>query len=137
MYLIGAPHRHKADAQQLLETLLSERARLVTDAEVLQEIMRRYAAIDRLDAVQPAFAALLGIIDELLQIDLATIERAKEILLGSRRLSARACLHLAVMQIHGIETILTFDTRGLMDSRGSSGCPERTHARSDSPRPMA
>lgn len=95
MYLIGAPHRHKADAQRLLEKLLSERMRLVTDAEVLQEIMRRYAAIDRLDAVQPAFEALLGLIDEVLPVDLATVERAKEILLGTRRLSARDCLHQA------------------------------------------
>jgi predicted nucleic acid-binding protein len=110
MYLIGAPHRHKADAQRLLEKLLSERSRLVTDAEVLQEIMHRYAAIERLDAIQPAFETLLGIIDEVLPIDLATVERAKEILLGSRRLSARDCLHLAVMERHGIESILTFDS---------------------------
>jgi predicted nucleic acid-binding protein len=109
MYLIGAPHRHKADAQRLLEKLLSERIRLVTDAQVLQEIMHRYAAIDRLDAIQPAFEALLGVVDEVLQIDLATVERAKEILLGSRRLSARDCLHIAAMERHGIETILTFD----------------------------
>jgi len=109
MYLIGAPHRHKTDAQRLLEKLLSERIRLVTDAEVLQEIMHRYAAIDRLDAIQPAFETLLGVIDEVLPVDLATVERAKEVLLGSRRLSARDCLHLAVMERHGIETILTFD----------------------------
>jgi uncharacterized protein len=110
MYLIGAPHRHKADAQRLLEKLLSERSRLVTDAEVLQEIMHRYAAIERLDAIQPAFETLLGIIDEVLPIDLATVERAKDILLGSRRLSARDCLHLALMERHGIESILTFDS---------------------------
>ena len=35
MYLVGAPHPHKVDAQRLLENLLSERVRLVTDAEVL------------------------------------------------------------------------------------------------------
>lgn len=110
MYLIGAPHPHKADAQQLLEKLLSERIRLVTDAEVLQELMHRYSAIARLDAIQPAFETLLGIIDEVLPIDLATVERAKEILLGSQRLSARDCLHLAVMERHGIESILSFDS---------------------------
>jgi hypothetical protein len=36
MYLVGAPHRRKAGGQQLLEKLISERERLVTDAEVLQ-----------------------------------------------------------------------------------------------------
>jgi predicted nucleic acid-binding protein len=39
MYLIGAGHRHKTDAQRALERLISERERLVTDAEVLQEIL--------------------------------------------------------------------------------------------------
>src|SRR5438445_6914042 len=34
MYLIGAPHPHKSDAQRLLEKLVSDRQRLVTDAEV-------------------------------------------------------------------------------------------------------
>lgn len=41
VYLVGAPHPHKADAQRLLERSIAERARLVTDAEVLQEILHR------------------------------------------------------------------------------------------------
>jgi uncharacterized protein len=41
MYLVGAPHRHKTDAQRLLEKLISERERPVTDVEVLQEILHR------------------------------------------------------------------------------------------------
>jgi uncharacterized protein len=46
MYLIGSPHPHKTDAQRLLETLIAKRESLVTDAEVLQEILHRYVAID-------------------------------------------------------------------------------------------
>ncbi len=53
MYLIGASHPHKTDAQRLLEKLVSNRERLVTDAEVFQEILHRYVAIDRPDAIQP------------------------------------------------------------------------------------
>ena len=34
MYLIGAAHAHKVDAQRALERLLSDRERLVSDAEV-------------------------------------------------------------------------------------------------------
>jgi predicted nucleic acid-binding protein len=40
MYLVGAPHVHNTDAQRLLERLVADRQRLVTDAEVLQEIDR-------------------------------------------------------------------------------------------------
>jgi hypothetical protein len=110
MYLIGAAHPHKADAQRVLERLVSARERLVSDAEVFQEILHRYIAIDRRDAIQPAFDVLLKLVDEVLPIDQAAVERAKDIVMGSRRLSARDALHVAVMEEHGIERILSFDT---------------------------
>jgi predicted nucleic acid-binding protein len=110
MYLVGAPHPRKTDAQRLLEKLVSDRQRLVTDAEVLQEILHRYVAIDRRDAIQPAFDALLGVVDQVLAVDLAVAERAKQIVLGYRQLSARDAVHLAVMEQHGIDQILTFDS---------------------------
>ncbi|MFZ1917370.1 MAG: type II toxin-antitoxin system VapC family toxin [Terriglobales bacterium] len=110
MYLVGAPHPHRSDAQRWLEKLVSERQRLVTDAEVLQEILHRYAAINRRDAIQPAFDALLGFVDEVLPVNQATALRAKEIVLAYRRLSARDAVHLAVMELHGIDHILTFDS---------------------------
>lgn len=110
MYLVGAAHPHKSDAQRLLEKLVSERQRLVTDAEVLQEILHRYVAINRRDAIQPAFDALLGIVDQVLDVNLAAAQRAREIVLGHRRLSARDAIHLAVMEQHRIERILSFDT---------------------------
>jgi predicted nucleic acid-binding protein len=109
MYLVGAPHPHKADAQRLLEKLISDRQRLVTDAEVLQEILHRYVAINRREAIQPAFDALLGIADQVLPVDAVAAGRAKEIVMGHRQMSARDALHLAIMQHYGIERILSFD----------------------------
>lgn len=109
MYQVGGQHPHKADAQRLLERLVSDRERLVTDAEVLQEILHRYAAIDRRDAIQPAFDALLRIVDEVFPVDLSAAEKAKTILLGHPRLSSRDALHLAIMEQQGVERILSFD----------------------------
>jgi uncharacterized protein len=111
MYLVGAPHPHKADAQRLLESLVTDRQRLVTDAEVFQEILHRYVAIQRRDAIQPAFDALLRITDEALPVDQASVELAKAFVLGHNQLSARDALHLAIMERHGIERILSFDAR--------------------------
>lgn len=110
MYLVGVMHPHKADARRLLEKFVSERERLVTDAEVLQEILRRYAAINRKDAIQPAFDALLNAVDEVFGIDQPVAERAKEIVLGSSRMSARDAIHLAIMEKHKIGRIFSFDT---------------------------
>lgn len=110
MYLVGAPHPHKTDAQRILEKLISDRERLVTDAEVLQEILHRYVAINRRDFIQPAFDALLGITDQVLPVDRASGNRAKEIVLGHLQMSARDAVHLAIMEQHGINRILSFDS---------------------------
>ena len=110
MYLVGAVHPSKTATQRLLERAIAESERLVTDAEVLQEILHRYVAIARRDAIQPAFDALLGVVDEVFAIEQADVERAKDILAGNAALSARDALHVAVMQRRGISRILTFDT---------------------------
>ncbi|MDP6629990.1 MAG: type II toxin-antitoxin system VapC family toxin [Kiritimatiellia bacterium] len=109
MYLVGAPHPHKIDTQNALEKAIAAGERLVTDAEVLQEILHRYRAIDRLDAIQPAFHALLGIVDEVFPIEEQDVRAAKDILLGSHRISSRDALHVAVMYRHVITSILSFD----------------------------
>jgi hypothetical protein len=109
MYLVGAGHPHKVDAQRLLERAISDGERLVTDAEALQEILHRYAAIGRRDAIQPAFDALLGVVDEVFSISEDHALRARTLLLGQPRLSARDAIHVAVMEEQGCETILTFD----------------------------
>jgi predicted nucleic acid-binding protein len=117
MYLVGASHPHKAGAQHWLEELVSGRERLATDAEVLQEILHRYVSIERPDAIQPAFDALLGVVDDVFPVDRPAVERAREIVLGRKGLSARDAIHLAVMQAQGIDRILSFD-RGFDDYPG-------------------
>jgi predicted nucleic acid-binding protein len=83
--------------------------RLVTDAEVLQEILHRYVAIDRRDAIQPAFDAILGVVDEVFPVTLADVDSAKTIVLGQRRLSSRDALHAAIMAREGVTRIMSFD----------------------------
>ena len=110
MYLVGAEHPHKIDAQRMLERCIADDERLVTDAEVLQEILHRYAAIGRKDAISPAFQAILGVVDEVFAIELRDVERARDILFASQQLSARDAVHLAIMERNRIETILSFDS---------------------------
>ena len=109
MYLVGAEHPHKVDARRLLERAVAEKRRLVTDAEVLQEILHRYVAIDRRDAIQPCFEVLLEVVDDVLAVDLEIVEGARDIVIGHPDLTARDAVHVAVMREHGIEHILTFD----------------------------
>ena len=109
MYVVGAEHPHKAGARRLLESSIAAGERLVTSAEVFQEILRRYAAIGRRDAVEPAFELLRAVADEVFPIELEDVERARGLLLTWRALSARDALHLAVLQRRGIGKIFSFD----------------------------
>ncbi|MGA9360567.1 MAG: type II toxin-antitoxin system VapC family toxin [Mycobacterium sp.] len=109
MYLVGAAHPHKLEAQRLLESALSAGERLVTDADVLQEICHRYVAINKREAIQPAFGAILGVVDDVLAIERTDVEHAKDTVLRYQSLSARDALHLAVMARHDITQLMSFD----------------------------
>lgn len=109
MYLIGAAHPHKTDAQLILERLIAAGQRLVTDAEVLQEILHRYTAINKREAIGPAFQVILDIVDEVIPIEKAEVLRAGEIAQNRALMSARDAVHIAVMERHGIRSILSFD----------------------------
>lgn len=109
MYLVGAEHPHKDDALRILDELILRRESLAVDAEALQEILHRYTAIDRIDAIQPAFDAVLDIVDDVLPVGLEEVEGAKEIVMGRYGISARDALHVAVMRAHDIVRIVSFD----------------------------
>jgi predicted nucleic acid-binding protein len=109
MYLVGAAHPHKTEAQLLLERLVAAGRRLATDAEVLQEILHRYTAIDRREAIGRALQVTLEIVDDVFAIEKADVLRAAEICGNRASLSARDAVHIAVMERHGIRSILSFD----------------------------
>ena len=109
MYLIGAAHPHKLEAQLALERIVVDGERMVTDVEVFQEILHRYRAIDRRDAIQPAFDVLIANVDDVFSMEMDDADRARTVLLGRWELSARDALHVAVMQRHDVQRILSFD----------------------------
>jgi len=116
MYLVGADHPLKARARQLAEEAIAAGEPLCTDAEVLQEILHRYRAIARPDMIDPAFAAVLGIVDAVYPIEHADVERARRILRSSPTRTARGAIHIAVMQSRDIDRVMSFD-------RGFDGIP--------------
>jgi predicted nucleic acid-binding protein len=109
MYLVGAPHPNKDRARALLESCIERGERLVTDAEVVQEILHRYVSINRRDAIQPACDALLKVADEVYPIELEDVKRAATFLQGLSSLSARDAIHVAIMERYDIERLLSFD----------------------------
>ena len=109
MYVIGAEHPNKRKAQILLERLIREKRRLATDAEAYQEILHRCTAIDRREAIEPAYELPDSITDVCYPVEQVDIQAAKAALSASERLSARDAVHLAAMQRRGISEIAGFD----------------------------
>lgn len=110
MYLVGADHPNKVAARRRLEQAIVDNVPLASDVEVFQELLHRYVAIGRRDAIGPACDALLGVVDVVHPIELEDVTRARRLAETAPGLSARDAVHLAVMQRHGITRILTFDT---------------------------
>ena len=109
MYLVGAPHPNKEAARRALGEAVAGGESLCTDAEVLQEILHRYTAIRRPEDIDPAFDALLAIVDVVYPIERADVERARRLLATTPTLSARDAVHISVMQARDIDQILSFD----------------------------
>ncbi len=116
MYLVGGAHPNKDRTIELLAELSRQGEQFVTDVEVYQEVLHRYAAIRRLNAADDAFNALDRIVEEVLTFGTPEIRAARALVEAVPSLSARDALHVAVMRTAGVERIMSFD-------RGFDACP--------------
>ena len=116
MYLVGAPHPNKDRALAVLAQLVGNGEQLITDVEVYQEILHRYTAIHRPDAIDAAFESLNAIADDVLTFGMTEVRAARDLIGSVDGLSARDALHVAVMRRAGANRILSFDS-------GFDACP--------------
>src|ERR1017187_6876483 len=100
MYLVGSEHPHRTESQILAERLTVEGQHLVTDAEVLQEILHRYTSIERRHTIGRAFQAFVEIVDDVFPVEKADVRLPAEIAQNRASFSARDALHIAVMEHH-------------------------------------
>ena len=116
MYLVGASHPNKERAIEIVTKLVRDQEHLIMDVEVYQEILRRYTAISRHDAIDAAFRTLDALADEVLSFGLAEVRAARRLIGLVPGISSRDALHVAVMRQAGASRILSFD-------RGFDSCP--------------
>jgi predicted nucleic acid-binding protein len=107
MYLVGQSHPNRDRLRSFLGSQLDEP--YVTSAEVYQEVVHRYVAIDRRQAIKDCFDLLDNLVHNVYPITREDTERAAAISLSQRRLSGRDCLHIAVMERYGVKRVLTCD----------------------------
>ena len=109
IYAVGRPHPLRDEAQSFFIESRGESKRLVTSAEVLQELLHVYLPVGRMETLDAALKlATLGI-DHIIQIDSDTVLFARNLADRLPELTARDLLHLAVCKTNKIEELKSFD----------------------------
>lgn len=86
-------------AAEVIDELVLAGVRLVTDAEVYQQILHRYSSLQRLDMISPAYAVLDGLADEIYTVGRSDLGEARRLVLDGA--GARDAIHVATMRAHG------------------------------------
>jgi len=78
-----------------------------TSTEVLQEVLRRYSALRRLDRARAVYDLFVQICPVIFPVTLADTDRARDLLASGT--GVRDAIHAAVMLNNGVTQIATFD----------------------------
>lgn len=76
VYLIGAPHPNRDLAFAAIDRLARSGERMVTSAEVMQELLHLFSKRAPSAALQQALNALRGLADEIYPVEAEDVDRA-------------------------------------------------------------
>lgn len=111
MYAAGKEHEFKVSCQWVMEEIVEGGLNAVVDTEIIQEILYRYGAIRRRDIGVRLARRVMTIVPTILSITPEDAEKTIELfeVYSDKDISARDCIHAAVMINRGIEEIISTD----------------------------
>ena len=109
MYAAGSDHPLREPCRRALTKAIDQEVSLVTNAEVLQEILHCYFSIGRPETARTVHRSTIDLCDEVLPIEARHTTRALELLLEHPDLTPRDAVHVASMEYHGLELLLSTD----------------------------
>lgn len=111
MYAAGKESPQRLPCQRFLERIIAGGGPLAcTDTEVLQEILHRYRTLKIPEVGFQLFDAVTHLGIPILAVTDRAMVAARGLLEEHPALSTRDCVHLGVMQEHGIEEVLSYDS---------------------------
>lgn len=110
MYAAGAQHPLREPCRAALHCAVNRDSALITDSEVLQEILYRYFSVQKPDVAQSVYRAAVDLCMQILPVAESHTARALALLLRHPRITARDAIHIATMEASGIHRILSTDT---------------------------
>lgn len=110
MYLVGKDHPNKTKVIEVVSRLVEARETLVTSAEVFQEIIHRYKAINDLKSMNHAYEALENMVSLIFDVTKDDVDQTCRFVSQYKKLSSRDALHVAIIKRIKSSRIWTFDT---------------------------
>jgi uncharacterized protein len=109
MYAVGGEHPLRQEARRFFEEALPGTRRLVTSAEVLQELLHAYLPVGRVATLDAALALAESQVAQFWPVENADVRLARLLVDRYPMLGARDLLHLASCKRREITDIKTFD----------------------------
>ena len=109
MYVAGRDHPLREPARRFLEHARAGAHDLCTSTEVLQEILYRYAALQRRDLAGAVYDLFVQVCPTVFPVTLADTDRARTMVAGTASVGVRDAIHAAVMLNNDVRAIATFD----------------------------
>ena len=113
IYAVGRSHPLRDEARNFFLDSGKGGRRLVTSAEVLQELLHVYLPVERFETLDAALELATSGVDRVIPIDADMVLHARNLAQKHPSLTARDLLHLALCHLYKIKDIKTFD-RGLL-----------------------
>lgn len=109
MYAIGTDHPVKSGCIAVLKQVEVGAIQVVTNVEVLQELLHRYYSLGRYEVADQAFTNLKTLCEQILPVLESDLDRAYTILREQPLISVRDAIHAATMLHNGLHTIISTD----------------------------
>lgn len=110
MYTIGSDHPLREPCRRTLSEIKNGSLEVVTDTEVLQQILYRFYSIKRYSQAEAAYQATVDICAEILPVTHIDMDLALELLKKYAGITPRDAVHAATMIHNGIKEILSADS---------------------------
>jgi len=109
MYAAGSEHPNKAPSVRFLESVADGTVDAAIDAEVLQEILHRYRALNRWQVGRQVYDAARRIFSVVLPVTSDVLDIARSQMDEHPSLTARDALHASVVDHYNLDGLCSFD----------------------------
>jgi predicted nucleic acid-binding protein len=109
MYAAGRQHANRKASVEFLERAAEGNVKATIDAEVLQEILHRYTALNRWEEGRLVYDAARTLFPDVLPVTAEVMDGARRLLDLHPGTGARDAMHAAVVEVYGLKGICSYD----------------------------